>query len=372
MKLTWPIFMPGYSVIGKVAMLVELEGDVPVESGVDEPRRGVDDQPQPAERTLAFDAAYEIVGDTDALQRAAQHEFAGMQHEHAVFGDLDLLGEGSHVVLHVDDLRRVVAEHPEVLADANIDRRWLHEVVVERFDDDAAGGDLLAKGSVGEDHGRTLANARGPCGGDPIRSAHVHAKAFTTKTPSRWRPWCARSGSVIWSPPYPSCGRPRCRTWSIATRNRIVIRGHLGRGNDVHRAAPCEAMLIVAGADAYVSPAWYPSKQIDGKVVPTWNYEVVHLHGRLAVHDDPEWLLSLVGELTNHHEGERARPWSIDDAPTEYIDEMLRAIVGIELAVTRWACKRKLSQNRPTDDSAGVAAALGASTRNRTKRLPRR
>jgi transcriptional regulator len=141
----------------------------------------------------------------------------------------------------------------------------------------------------------------------------------------------------------------------------VRVRGHLARGNDVHRVAPCDALLIVAGVDAYVSPSWYPSKQVDGKVVPTWNYEVVHLHGRLVAHDDAGWLTGLVGELTDHHEAGMSAPWSIRDAPVDYFDTMVRGIVGVQLAVAGWTCKRKLSQNQPEPNRAGALAGLTAS-----------
>jgi transcriptional regulator len=149
--------------------------------------------------------------------------------------------------------------------------------------------------------------------------------------------------------------------------NGVRVRGHLARGNDVHGVAPCEALLIVAGADAYVSPSWYPSKHVDGKVVPTWNYEVVHLHGQLVAHDDAEWLLGFVNELTAHHEAEMAQPWSTADAPTNYIDTMVRGIVGIELSVTSWTCKRKLSQNQPEPNRLGALAGLSASKERRAQ-----
>lgn len=151
--------------------------------------------------------------------------------------------------------------------------------------------------------------------------------------------------------------------------SQVRVRGHLARGNDVHRVAPCEALLIVAGADAYVSPSWYPSKQVDGKVVPTWNYEVVHLHGELVAHDDADWLLGFVDELTEHHEATLPQPWSVADAPPEYIDAMVRGIVGIELAVTSWTCKRKLSQNQPAPNREGARAALSASADRRSQEV---
>jgi transcriptional regulator len=122
-------------------------------------------------------------------------------------------------------------------------------------------------------------------------------------------------------------------------------------------AAPVDALVIVPISDAYVSPSWYPSKQEHGKVVPTWNYEVVHLHGRLVTHD-PDWTLALVRELTDHHEAGLPEPWSVDDAPSEFVDGLLKAIVGVSLEVTRVEAKRKLSQNKPAPDLDGAIAGL--------------
>ena len=110
-------------------------------------------------------------------------------------------------------------------------------------------------------------------------------------------------------------------------------------------------------ADAYISPSWYPSKGEHGKVVPTWNYEVVHVRGELRAHDDA-WTEQLVRDLTDHHEASMTSPWSVDDAPPEYIERMLKAIVGVSLQVTEVVAKRKLSQNRAADDLTGAADGL--------------
>jgi transcriptional regulator len=113
-------------------------------------------------------------------------------------------------------------------------------------------------------------------------------------------------------------------------------------------------------ADAYISPSWYPTKAVSGKVVPTWNYEIVHAHGDLIAHDDVTWLDGFVRELTERHERGRPEPWSVDDAPPDFVTAMLRGIVGVELAVDRLEGKRKLSQNRPEEDRHGVIAGLVA------------
>ena len=140
--------------------------------------------------------------------------------------------------------------------------------------------------------------------------------------------------------------------------------GHLARGNDHWRdvRAGVESLAIFAGPDAYISPSWYPTKRETGKVVPTWNYEVVHAAGELVVHDDAVWLDGLVRRLTDVHESDRDEPWSVDDAPAGFIAGQLRAIVGIELEITRLEGKAKLSQNRNAADLDGAIAGLADGT----------
>ena len=121
-----------------------------------------------------------------------------------------------------------------------------------------------------------------------------------------------------------------------------------GRG-DGDRARP---------GDAYISPGFYPSKLEHGRVVPTWNYVTAHVYGELVVHDDPVWIEDLVRRLTGKHEAHRAHPWSVDDAPRAFIEGQLRAIVGVELVVSRIEAKAKLSQNRAAEDVEGVIAGL--------------
>lgn len=130
---------------------------------------------------------------------------------------------------------------------------------------------------------------------------------------------------------------------------------HVARNNDQWRLpAAGESLLIVHGPDAYVSPSWYPSKREHGRAVPTWNYLTAHVYGRLVVHDDPAWVEAMVRRLTERHEGRRDPSWSVDDAPAEFIAGQLRAIVGLELVITRVEAKAKMSQNRPEADRAGV------------------
>lgn len=136
--------------------------------------------------------------------------------------------------------------------------------------------------------------------------------------------------------------------------------GHLARANPQWQtiAPGSQALAIVHGPQAYVSPSWYPAKARHGRVVPTWNYVTVHLTGQPTVHDDPEWLSEVVTRLTDRHEQPRPQPWAVTDAPPDYLNGQLRAIVGIEVAVATVEGKRKLSQNRSAEDQAGVVTGL--------------
>jgi transcriptional regulator len=140
--------------------------------------------------------------------------------------------------------------------------------------------------------------------------------------------------------------------------DRLVF--HMARANphwrSIRPGAP--ALAVVTGPDAYVSAAWYPSKAEHGRVVPTWNYSAVHFTGRADVHEEPGWLLDAVTRLTVAHEGRRAEPWAVDDAPRQYVDKQLRAIVGVEFTIEQVEGKAKLSQNRDDADVAGVIAGL--------------
>jgi transcriptional regulator len=152
-----------------------------------------------------------------------------------------------------------------------------------------------------------------------------------------------------------------------------TLLGHVARNNDQWRKpAQGESLAIVRGPDAYVSPSWYAAKAEHGRVVPTWNYVTAHVYGELVVHDDPAWVEDVVRRLTAKHEAARtetagqAPAWSVDDAPRKFIEGQLRAIVGLELRITRIEAKAKLSQNRPVADVAGVVAGLTARDEDRT------
>ena len=142
--------------------------------------------------------------------------------------------------------------------------------------------------------------------------------------------------------------------------DRLV--GHLARANAHWRRIVdgSAALAVVTGSDSYVSPSWYATKAEHGKVVPTWNYSVVHLRGRIVVHDDAGWVRSLVTRLTDRHESSRDEPWAVTDAPADYVDKNLRPIVGVEVVVESVEAKAKLSQNRSDEDRAGVARGLAA------------
>ena len=138
-----------------------------------------------------------------------------------------------------------------------------------------------------------------------------------------------------------------------------ALHGHVARNNTQWKLpAVGEALVIVRGPDAYISPSWYASKAEHGRVVPTWNYLTAHVYGRLVVHDDPDWTEDLVRRLTVKHESQREHPWSVDEAPRAFIEGQLRAIVGIELLISRIEAKAKLSQNRPPADVDGVIRGL--------------
>jgi transcriptional regulator len=139
----------------------------------------------------------------------------------------------------------------------------------------------------------------------------------------------------------------------------VSLQGHVARNNPQWRLPVLgEAMVIIRGPDAYVTPSWYASKREHGRVVPTWNYITAHVYGRLRIHDDPDWVDALVRKLTAKHEASNPEPWSVDDAPARYVTGQLRAIVGVELEITRIEAKFKLSQNRPPADVDGVVEGL--------------
>jgi transcriptional regulator len=139
-----------------------------------------------------------------------------------------------------------------------------------------------------------------------------------------------------------------------------TLRAHVARSNPVWQdfSKDVEALVVFQGAQAYISPSWYASKKEGGKVVPTYNYMVVHAYGAMRVIDDPAWVLGLVERLTDRHEAGRAGRWKVTDAPRDYIDKMLAAIVGIEIPVSKLIGKWKVSQNQPQANREGVVNGL--------------
>lgn len=142
--------------------------------------------------------------------------------------------------------------------------------------------------------------------------------------------------------------------------NRIAT-AHIARANPQWQSGDGPGLIVLPGPEAYVTPNWYPSKSEHGKAVPTWNYEAVHLSGRLEWFDDASALEAVVRDLSSFHEADRPGSWKLEDAPRTYIEALLRGIVGVRLHVERVDAKRKLSQNKDRADFAGVAAGLAAS-----------
>jgi transcriptional regulator len=138
--------------------------------------------------------------------------------------------------------------------------------------------------------------------------------------------------------------------------------GHVARANPVWQAfsTAVDSVVTFQGPQTYITPSWYPSKHAHGKAVPTWNYAVVHAHGMPRAIEDRDWLLQHVTQLTDAHEAEQALPWKVTDAPKEFTDKLLQAIVGIEIPIAKLVGKWKVSQNRPVPDKLGVVAGLMA------------
>jgi len=141
-----------------------------------------------------------------------------------------------------------------------------------------------------------------------------------------------------------------------------LLGGHVAKANPLWKllAPDAQVLVIFSGATHYLTPSWYPAKQVDGKVVPTWNYSIVHAHGTIRFFEDRAQALHTVQSLTERQEAPRAAPWAVADAPAEYVDAMLKRIVPFEIAVTRLQGKFKASQHRPESERASVTAALRA------------
>lgn len=143
-----------------------------------------------------------------------------------------------------------------------------------------------------------------------------------------------------------------------------ALRGHVARANPMltDLTSDIESLAVFHGPDAYISPSWYATKKETGKVVPTWNYAVVHAYGFLRVVDNPVWLRAQLEDLTSHNEASFAEPWAVSDAPREYIEKIMASIVGIEMVITKLSGKWKVSQNQPSKNQSSVVAGLKASS----------
>jgi len=139
-----------------------------------------------------------------------------------------------------------------------------------------------------------------------------------------------------------------------------ILKAHVARANPVWQSVANgdEVLVIFRASDAYISPNWYPSKHETHRQVPTWNYMVVHAHGRITIRDDERFVRGVVARLTRTHESVQPDPWKMSDAPAEYVDTMLKAIVGLEIEITRLEGKSKLSQNKEVRDIRGAGQAL--------------
>lgn len=141
-----------------------------------------------------------------------------------------------------------------------------------------------------------------------------------------------------------------------------TLRAHVARANPIWKNldTSTEAIIIFQGPHAYISASWYEEKKISGKEVPTFNYAVVHAFGKIQLHEDPAWLMAHLHQLTDMHEVTQENPWQVSDAPKDYIEKLLKGIIGIEIPLTKISGKWKVSQNRNTQDARNVAAGLRA------------
>lgn len=143
-------------------------------------------------------------------------------------------------------------------------------------------------------------------------------------------------------------------------RERVCVQGHIATQNPLWKSITDrqDSLLIFQGSNAYVTPSWMPSKKTNGKVVPTWNYTAVHIKGNIEFIHDSSWKLTLLTRLTDHQEQKLAEPWHVSDAPTEFIEKLLPAIVGFEIVVKEIVGKFKLSQNQSQENRVGIAKGL--------------
>ena len=148
--------------------------------------------------------------------------------------------------------------------------------------------------------------------------------------------------------------------WREDAQGNVVLAGHVARANPLWQRARADTAVLAVfqGPQHYISPGWYATKAEHGRAVPTWNYTVVQARGALRVVQDADWLHAQVRELTAQQEASMPQPWQVDDAPADYIEKMLAAVVGIEIAVTQLTGKWKVSQNQPAENQQSLAQAL--------------
>lgn len=148
--------------------------------------------------------------------------------------------------------------------------------------------------------------------------------------------------------------------WREDAQGNVVLAGHVARANPLWQRARADTAVLAVfqGPQHYISPGWYATKAEHGRAVPTWNYTVVQARGTLRVVQDADWLHAQVRELTAQQEASMPQPWQVDDAPADYIEKMLAAVVGIEIAVTQLTGKWKVSQNQPAENQQSLTQAL--------------
>jgi transcriptional regulator len=180
----------------------------------------------------------------------------------------------------------------------------------------------------------------------------------------------ARSATLVTATKEGLIGTPMPMILAADEGHQGTLYAHVARANSQWSLEPAgEAMAIFAGPQAYISPSWYATKQETHKVVPTWNYVAIHAYGPVEFFDDADRLLDVVTRLTDLHEGARADRWRVSDAPVDFIKAQLKGIVGLRIPITRLDGKRKMSQNRPAADRAGVVNALSNSERDEDRRV---
>lgn len=154
-------------------------------------------------------------------------------------------------------------------------------------------------------------------------------------------------------------------------KGKQVLQGHVAKANPLWKSTQenAEVLVIFQGCDSYISPSLYPAKQVHGKVVPTWNYQVVHVQGRMSYRHDEAWKLAMLNALTQQQEAQQAQPWAVSDAPECYLQTMMSAIVGLEIEISSISGKWKLSQNQTEENRQGVISGLSSMNDGESKRM---